>query len=652
MAPVLATDPPKSEAQRRLMEGVAHNPKFAKKVGIPQSVGEEYVGDAMPAAGIMFTTPEGLALFVKRAASSDHAGEWAWPGGGVEDGESEQEAARREALEEVGYEAAQELEELDHQADDQVSFKTFHQRVDQPFLPRLNDEHSAFAWVPVIDPPQPLHPGVASTLEKLANEDDEPLGQDAAFAFDRASVRRTDKDGRLHLETTNISKANVCPYLGREIPGWYELGLDPNKIYKLYRDKDELAKAAPTFNNLPVLSEHVETNAENHKHKLVIGTTGTDADFTHPYLRNSMSFWDKSAIDDIENEDKKELSSAYRYRADMTPGTSPEGERYDGVMRDIIGNHVALVEEGRAGPDVVVGDSKRKLNMKVSQKAVMVRGALASFIAPRLAADAKMPPLATILLGIDAKNFKEKRKPLEDAVTKLLKGKLAKDASVEGLTQLLDGLEKAPVADDMDPEEDMVLDAEEDPADPGVVKVEKPDPLAAIMQLLEGKLTPEDMEQVKALCNQGGAQDDPLPFKGMPEKSGKMAGEEPKAEDEENDTVDKAAMDAALEKSRKETLEAANKNFRAIREAERAVAPYVGEIATAFDSADEIYKHTLKALNVDIEGVHPSAYPKMLKQVPVPGAKKAVVEETLGMDAAAAADFDKRFPSAARIRHV
>jgi hypothetical protein len=290
--------------------------------------------------------------------------------------------------------------------------------------------------------------------------------------------------------------------------------------------------------------------------------------------------------------------------------------------------------------------------MKVSQKAVMVRGALASFIAPRLAADAKMPPLATILLGIDAKNFKEKRKPLEDAVTKLLKGKLAKDASVEGLTQLLDGLEKAPVADDMDPEEDMVLDAEEDPADPGVVKVEKPDPLAAIMQLLEGKLTPEDMEQVKALCNQGGAQDDPLPFKGMPEKSGKMAGEEPKAEDEENDTVDKAAMDAALEKSRKETLEAANKNFRAIREAERAVAPYVGEIATAFDSADEIYKHTLKALNVDIEGVHPSAYPKMLKQVPVPGAKKAVVEETLGMDAAAAADFDKRFPSAARIRHV
>lgn len=34
--------PSKSPAQHRLMEGVAHNPTFAKKVGIPQSVGEDF----------------------------------------------------------------------------------------------------------------------------------------------------------------------------------------------------------------------------------------------------------------------------------------------------------------------------------------------------------------------------------------------------------------------------------------------------------------------------------------------------------------------------------------------------------------------------------------------------------------------------------
>ena len=35
--------PSKSKAQHNLMEGVAHNPDFAKKVGIPQSVGKEFV---------------------------------------------------------------------------------------------------------------------------------------------------------------------------------------------------------------------------------------------------------------------------------------------------------------------------------------------------------------------------------------------------------------------------------------------------------------------------------------------------------------------------------------------------------------------------------------------------------------------------------
>lgn len=34
--------PSKSPAQKRLMAGVAHSPSFAKKVGVPQSVGREF----------------------------------------------------------------------------------------------------------------------------------------------------------------------------------------------------------------------------------------------------------------------------------------------------------------------------------------------------------------------------------------------------------------------------------------------------------------------------------------------------------------------------------------------------------------------------------------------------------------------------------
>lgn len=34
--------PSKSPAQARLMQAAAHNPEFAKKVGVPQSVAKEF----------------------------------------------------------------------------------------------------------------------------------------------------------------------------------------------------------------------------------------------------------------------------------------------------------------------------------------------------------------------------------------------------------------------------------------------------------------------------------------------------------------------------------------------------------------------------------------------------------------------------------
>jgi hypothetical protein len=101
-------------------------------------------------------------------------------------------------------------------------------------------------------------------------------------------------------------------------------------------------------------------NIADHKPDLVIGATGSDAAFEAPFLKNSLTIWAQDALDDVESEVKKELSSAYHYRADMTPGTY-QGVPYDGVMRDLVGNHVALVKEGRAGADVVVGDDVTSL---------------------------------------------------------------------------------------------------------------------------------------------------------------------------------------------------------------------------------------------------------------------------------------------------
>jgi hypothetical protein len=183
------------------------------------------------------------------------------------------------------------------------------------------------------------------------------------IAFDKQSARTIDAQGFLHVAGCNISKGIVNPYLGAEIPGSEQLGLDPAKTYQIFRDPEELTKAAPTFNNLPLLDKHVEVGAADFEDpdikKHIVGSTGQVAEFKAPYLVNDLVLWTAGAIAGVDSKEQHELSCAYRYQVDMTPGVY-EGTRYDGRMTNIIGNHVALVEEGRAGRDVVVADSAAK----------------------------------------------------------------------------------------------------------------------------------------------------------------------------------------------------------------------------------------------------------------------------------------------------
>jgi len=182
----------------------------------------------------------------------------------------------------------------------------------------------------------------------------------AAFAYDRALTdgRRYDADGRLHVAMTPISKAAVNSYKGSEIPRWEALGLSPSRIYQLLRAPDELRAAAATFNNLPILSRHVAVTAVDHRPDLVIGATGSDAAFEAPFLTNSLVVWAQDAIDAIESGAQRELSAAYRFTPDMTPG-SFEGQRFDGVMRALIGNHISTVVDGRAGSEVAIDGALR-----------------------------------------------------------------------------------------------------------------------------------------------------------------------------------------------------------------------------------------------------------------------------------------------------
>jgi uncharacterized protein len=178
-----------------------------------------------------------------------------------------------------------------------------------------------------------------------------------SLAYDRmAPVRTYDLDGRLRVELAVISQANVGEYWGDEIVEGPELGLDPQKMYLLYRPPEELAKAVPSACGLPILTSHEPVDAVEFAPHLLVGATLSDACFEAPHLLCSIAIWSADAINDIESGKKGALSAGYRYQPILQSGVSPEGERYDGIMRDIVLNHVALVDRGRIGPDAVLTD--------------------------------------------------------------------------------------------------------------------------------------------------------------------------------------------------------------------------------------------------------------------------------------------------------
>jgi uncharacterized protein len=437
------------------------------------------------------------------------------------------------------------------------------------------------------------------------------------FAFDK-SVRTIDQDGRLHVQVSNISKAIVNPYRGAEIPDAEKLGLDPDRIYFLLRDPAELAKAAPTFNNIPILDRHIPVFADAPQKEFVVGSTGTDAAFHDPYLRNSLVIWDAVAIAGIKTKEQCELSSSYRYDADMTPGTFA-GVHYDGIMRNIKGNHVALVDVGRAGPDVVVGDSKLNLGVpkmgrkKLSAKAVAVKGALTAYLSGRLAQDAKLGDLTPIVGSVKASTFAQDKQTIATRVKATYNGKLAKDANLDDIVDMLDSLGG-------DDEEDMGED------DAGGT------PSAQLMALLQGAgLAPEVLTQVADLCGKMA----PPAVDALPGAAAPAGG------------IAKPAMDAAIAEAVKKAEAATVARMQAIAQAEKDVAPIIGTVV-AQDSAEAVYKLALDHAGVKTDGVHPSAFRAMVGMIGKQSEVKTVA--TVAMDADSVSDFAKRFPSAGKMK--
>lgn len=407
------------------------------------------------------------------------------------------------------------------------------------------------------------------------------------------SVREKSPEGHLRITRCVLSSACVCPYFGREIPGWEALGLNPDETYQLYRDPTALAQAAASMDGKPVLFQHKPVSAEEHPREITVGAVGA-TQWENPDLIGTFTIWDQEAIDAIESGGLKAVSAGYAYRA-IAQGGVHDGQPYSLTMVDIVFNHLALVAAPRV-PHAIIGDENTTMEAalatnKPAQKKAL-RAKLLASVRPFLAQDADTTKLEQVLddleeaqtLAGDPDGQTDATDGVDDALRELLKGRVPEDV-VEQVVALAKGAaEKPALATDDTPEE-----------------------MAA--RLKEAGFTDEQI----ALCCAAMAApgEDGGPGSGRPGST--EGGGEPSARslptpDDGRGTgamdrgISKTALDAVMASTIQRAERAAVQRIGALHEAREAVKPYVGDVH-GMDSAAAVYGFALKEAGYDVRGL-------------------------------------------------
>ncbi len=319
------------------------------------------------------------------------------------------------------------------------------------------------------------------------------------------NIRRREPEGFLICTNVPIARSGTQRYL------MDELGEDGGGSVMVYRPEEEVFSEVTmsSFEGMPVTNDHPDAEegvTVNNAQYLTKGHCqnvrrgeGKDSDL----LIADLVIFDPMTIQEIM-DGKREISCGYNYEL------CEENGRY--VQRQIRGNHVAIVDKGRAGKRVCIKDSattnerrKPKMPKKKNYSSIMAK-ALAALVAN----------------DAEPEDIEEMVDAIEDITTETPAEPETKVTDSEELNEKLDK-----ITDMLQQGAAPEAEAEEEP----VVADEEPDKLDIVIdllkQLIATKPTADEEPEVDPLDK---LEDD------LDELEGK--GEEPEAlEDDENEEV-------------------------------------------------------------------------------------------------------------------
>lgn len=162
-------------------------------------------------------------------------------------------------------------------------------------------------------------------------------------------------DGYLAVQA-KIARMGIYQYARSEIG---DTEGDPNELVNVYRSEDEVfdKEAMASFAHKPITLNHPrdavgKANWRQYSRGMSGGRVARVGDF----LEIPMVVNDGEAIQKIK-DGVRELSAGYSATITVGDGIAPSGETYRAVMTDIRGNHIAIVDRGRAGSQCRIGDA-------------------------------------------------------------------------------------------------------------------------------------------------------------------------------------------------------------------------------------------------------------------------------------------------------
>lgn len=194
---------------------------------------------------------------------------------------------------------------------------------------------------------------------------------------DRAIIdgpARITREGFL-IASARVAKANnIQDYMPSEIGMAAKADGSPYRIFRPESEvfaRDAVASAA----HRPITVDHPpkDVDASNWK-ALAVGDTGGEAMRDGDFLQFPIMVTDQAGVTAARTT-HREFSLGYNADLDMTPGKFGDAE-YDGSMRSIRVNHLALCRDARGGPELRIVDERpaHLRDQEITVKKIMLDG--------------------------------------------------------------------------------------------------------------------------------------------------------------------------------------------------------------------------------------------------------------------------------------